>query len=111
MLVGHSFGASTALAAAARLGEGAVGAVLGFDPYISGYDASSCGAAAVPTLALMTPTMMPHWNTVPCGESLAAAAAQGVSTQPQFCSPALLKPLTSSSETAHQLFLKPLSRA
>ena len=50
MLVGHSFGGSTALAAGARLGEGAVGAVMLMDPFIS-------GATAEPQLPLLTLTL------------------------------------------------------
>ena len=69
-LVGHSFGAATALKTAAMLrasSEGAevrgeceptVAGVVAFDPWIAGYNYSVDGVAAAPTLGVMTQSMM-----------------------------------------------------
>ena len=72
-----------AVAEAGRDVEGAVtpaatvGAVVVLDPWISGYNCSTDGAAAVPTLALMTQSMMYEGNADAVGETLGRVAARG----------------------------------
>ena len=67
-LIGHSFGASTALRVAADLrgGPTRVRAVVASDPWISGYNVTRHGAATVPTLALLTQSMMCALSVSPC---------------------------------------------
>lgn len=64
-LIGHSFGGSSVLRTAADIASGRprgsaglVRAVVACDPWISGYDETADGVAPVPTLALLTPSMM-----------------------------------------------------
>ena len=54
-----------------------VGAVVVLDPWISGYNCSTDAAAAVPTLALMTQSMMYESNADAVGETLGRVAARG----------------------------------
>ena len=63
------------LAAAAP--EVTVGAVVVLDPWISGYNCSTDGAAAAPTMALMTQSMMYDTNADAVGEVLGRVAARG----------------------------------
>ena len=65
---------------APSLVEGAaatVGAVVVLDPWISGYNCSTDGVAATPTLALMTQSMMYESNADAVGETLGRVAARG----------------------------------
>ena len=75
-LVGHSFGASTALRVATELGA-CVKAVVASDPWISGYDVGTHGAAAVPTLALTTQSMMYPANEARVGATLRGVGCDG----------------------------------
>ena len=57
--------------------EATVGAVVVLDPWISGYNCSTDGAAAAPTLALTTQSMMYPPNADAVGAVLGRVAAQG----------------------------------
>lgn len=100
-LVGHSFGSSTAFRVAAALEEkrgtgmaqarrmveaGGVSklaepprvhAVIALDPWISGYDCATHGAASVPTLAVMTQSMMWPPNEIAIGRVMSHVVTAG----------------------------------
>ena len=82
-LVGHSFGAATALCAAAEMQRGGarspqVRGVLALDPWIKGFDAESGqqGAPAAPTLACLTQSMFYPENERALGAVLRSIAAR-----------------------------------
>lgn len=81
-LVGHSFGAATALCAASEIQRGArtpqVRGVLALDPWIKGFDAESGrqGTPAAPTLACLTQSMMYPENERSLGAVLRSIAAR-----------------------------------
>lgn len=80
-LMGHSFGASTALNVAAQLekteGPNSVRAVIASDPWIAGYNVSVDGVATAPLLALLTQSMMYPGNDAAVGSVLQAASERG----------------------------------
>lgn len=81
-LVGHSFGSSTALRGAAELDHEKiapkVSAVIAHDPWISGYDCQDDGTAGVPTLAVLTQSMMYPGNEEPLARVMRSVSSKAV---------------------------------